>query len=83
MARQLVELGYRGSGDTLKREDFEERKLEIERLKNPMQKKRNKEVCSAGLDLSFSPLLKALADREEAVRNGKLTVRWSRANGRR
>ena len=26
LARQLVELGYRGSGDTLKREEFEARK---------------------------------------------------------
>ena len=26
MARQLVELGYRGSGDTLKRDEFEARK---------------------------------------------------------
>jgi hypothetical protein len=25
-ARQLIELGYRGSGDTLKREEFEARK---------------------------------------------------------
>ena len=27
LARQLVELGYRGSGEVLKREDFEARKL--------------------------------------------------------
>ena len=26
MARQLVELGYRGLGDTIRREDFEKRK---------------------------------------------------------
>ena len=26
LARQLVELGYRGSGETLKREEFEQRK---------------------------------------------------------
>ena len=29
LARQLVELGYRGSGDTLKREEFEARKKAI------------------------------------------------------
>ncbi|KAG9396281.1 Protein of unknown function DUF4464 [Carpediemonas membranifera] len=31
MARQLVELGYRGNGDTLKREEFEARKAEAEK----------------------------------------------------
>lgn len=32
MARQLVELGYRGLGDTIRREDFEARKkLLVER----------------------------------------------------
>jgi hypothetical protein len=29
LARQLVELGYRGSGEVLKREDFEARKLAV------------------------------------------------------
>jgi hypothetical protein len=30
LARQLVELGYRGSGEVLKREEFESRKLAAE-----------------------------------------------------
>lgn len=34
LARQLVELGYRGSGDTLKREDFETRKC-VSRMPRP------------------------------------------------
>ena len=29
LARQLVELGYRGSGEVLKREEFEQRKVRI------------------------------------------------------
>ena len=33
LARHLVELGYRGSGETLKREEFEQRK-KAEREKN-------------------------------------------------
>lgn len=34
LARQLVELGYRGSGDTLKREEFEARKKAIRGTKS-------------------------------------------------
>ena len=33
LARQLVELGYRGSGETLKREEFEARKKAAEEAK--------------------------------------------------
>lgn len=40
MARQLVELGYRGSGEVLKREEFEARKLAAEANK---QSKKNQQ----------------------------------------
>ena len=33
LARQLVELGYRGSGETLKREEFEARKKAAEQAR--------------------------------------------------
>eukprot|EP00954_Amorphochlora_amoebiformis_P012056 941599-Amorphochlora_amoeboformis.AAC.2 len=33
LARQLVELGYRGTGEAFKREEFERRKREIEELR--------------------------------------------------
>lgn len=33
LARQLVELGYRGSGETLKREEFEARKKAAENVR--------------------------------------------------
>nr|XP_035929965.1 cilia- and flagella-associated protein 299 isoform X4 [Halichoerus grypus] len=41
LARQLVELGYRGTGEVVKREDFEARKaaIEIARLAERTQKK--------------------------------------------
>ncbi|ELW63917.1 hypothetical protein TREES_T100007718 [Tupaia chinensis] len=41
LARQLVELGYRGTGEIVKREDFEARKaaIEIARLAERTQKK--------------------------------------------
>jgi hypothetical protein len=111
--RQLVELGYRGSGEALKRseappslhsrthtrasrshggpltsaplpiassllyvssDEFEARKREIEQLKYKAAHKVPKILCSAGREYgSAYPFLQALADREEMVRNGKLT----------
>lgn len=73
LARQLVELGYRGSSETLKRDEFEARKrAEQERFspKNNLPKA----LASSGKDLTGHPLLSALASREELVRNGKLTT---------
>ncbi|XP_072479334.1 cilia- and flagella-associated protein 299 isoform X3 [Notamacropus eugenii] len=71
LARQLVELGYRGSGEVVKREDFEARKaaIEIARLAERTQKKT---LASAGKELKDN-FLKALAQREEDNRTGKVT----------
>ncbi|CAM5106791.1 unnamed protein product [Eretmochelys imbricata] len=70
MARQLVELGFRGSGEVLKREEFEARKAaaEASRLSERTQQKM---LSSAGKELKDN-FLKALAEREEANRNGKM-----------
>jgi hypothetical protein len=73
LARQLVELGYRGEGETLKREEFEARKL-AEREKHMHKDAAPKPLASAGKDLTTHPFLQALANREELVRNGKLTT---------
>ena len=106
LARQLVELGYRGSGETLKREEFEARKKAAEEAKAskcvdpPMCSKHHwifgptrcastmvlitpmlpgrlrnapKKLASADKDLSHFPFLHNLAEREDLVRNGKLT----------
>ncbi|KXS20274.1 hypothetical protein M427DRAFT_94779 [Gonapodya prolifera JEL478] len=72
LARQLVELGYRGSGEPLKREEFESRKKAAESFR---LSKRNptKALAHQGKDLTGFPFLQALADREEANRSGKLT----------
>lgn len=72
LARQLVELGYRGSGETLKREEFEAKK-KTEREKHSQKQSAPKLLASAGKDLTGFPFLQALANREELVRNGKLT----------
>jgi len=74
LMRQLVELGYRGSGEALKREEFEARKREIEEQQYKAAHKAPKQVlASSSMELSGFPFLQALAEREEAVRNGKLT----------
>jgi len=74
LMRQLVELGYRGSGEALKREEFEARKREMEASKFKAAHKIPKVLCSAGREYGPQyPFLQALADREELVRNGKLT----------
>uniref|UniRef100_A0A8C8RKX3 Cilia- and flagella-associated protein 299 n=1 Tax=Pelusios castaneus TaxID=367368 RepID=A0A8C8RKX3_9SAUR len=72
MARQLVELGFRGSGEVLKREEFEARKAaaEASRLSERTQQKT---LSSAGKELKDN-FLKALAEREEANRSGKMAV---------
>jgi hypothetical protein len=72
LARQLVELGYRGTGETLKREEFEARK-KAEKERHTQKANVPKQLASAGKDLSQFPFLLALSNREELVRNGKLT----------
>jgi hypothetical protein len=72
LARHLVELGYRGSGETLKREEFEQRK-KAEREKNSHKVNESKRLASANCDLTQFTFLQALANREELVRAGKLT----------
>lgn len=67
-----AELGYRGTGDVLKREEFEARK-KADREKHLNRDVAPKPLSSMGKDLSSRPLLAALAAREEMVRNGKLT----------
>ena len=84
MARQLVELGYRGSGDTLKRDEFEARRRAL-RERGTQRANVPKALASHGKDLSGNPFLAALASREALVRNGKLTsiifVRTTNAKG--
>jgi hypothetical protein len=73
LARQLVELGYRGSGEPLKREEFESRKKAAENFRLS-KRLATKVFASQGKDLTGYPFLQALADREESNRSGKLTV---------
>eukprot|EP00297_Palpitomonas_bilix_P000928 CAMPEP_0113895448 /NCGR_PEP_ID=MMETSP0780_2-20120614/17369_1 /TAXON_ID=652834 /ORGANISM="Palpitomonas bilix" /LENGTH=238 /DNA_ID=CAMNT_0000886281 /DNA_START=27 /DNA_END=744 /DNA_ORIENTATION=+ /assembly_acc=CAM_ASM_000599 len=77
LARQLVELGYRGSGETLKREEFEAKKKAIENARLSKMRNASRQLASAGKELEGLPLLQALAEREEMVRSGKLTTIFS------
>mmetsp|Transcript_14393 Transcript_14393/g.47735 ORF Transcript_14393/g.47735 Transcript_14393/m.47735 type:complete len:240 (-) Transcript_14393:235-954(-) len=74
MARSLVELGYRGEGEILRRDEFETRKEQMYVVNRARGNKKPKKLASAGKELSKKPLLKALAQREEAVRVGKLST---------
>jgi len=71
LARQLVELGYRGSGEVLKREEFEARKQAVE-ASRLLKRTQQKTLASQGKTFK-SPFLQALAQREEGNRSGKLT----------
>lgn len=74
LARQLVEHGLHGKGDILSREEFEERKTKNETVRKARQQNVPKMLASAGKDLTGCPFLLALAEREELVRNGRLTT---------
>ncbi|GHP06772.1 hypothetical protein PPROV_000551600 [Pycnococcus provasolii] len=74
LARQLVELGYRGNGEILRRDEFEARKEAAELSRQQKLRNKPKKLASAGKDCEGKPLLYALQQREEAVRSGKLTT---------
>ena len=73
VARRLVELGYRGSGDVIARDDFESRKRMLTEKSN-QKHTAPKQNASVDKDLSAYPFLQAIANREELVRTGKLTA---------
>ncbi|XP_076782549.1 cilia- and flagella-associated protein 299 isoform X1 [Arvicanthis niloticus] len=72
LARQLVELGYRGTGEIVKREDFEARKAAID-IARQAERTQKKTLTSTGKELHDN-FLKALAMREEDNRTGKLST---------
>jgi len=84
LARRLVAEGYRGSGEQVKRVEFEAKKKAME---DARQSKRAppKKLASIGLDLSGSVFLQELAKREEPNRDGRMTsiifIRHKNARG--
>jgi Domain of unknown function (DUF4464) len=73
VARHLVELGYRGSGDVIGRDDFAARKRILAEKTN-QKHTAPKQLASVDRDLSDFPFLQAIANREELIRTGKLTT---------
>lgn len=59
LARQLIELGYRGAGDVLKRDEFEARK-KADREKYLHKEVAPKPLASMGKDLSAAPFLQGM-----------------------
>ena len=55
--RQLVELGYRGTGEIIRREDFEDRKRIYLEKTNKSASDNQKQLASSDHDLSDSPFL--------------------------
>ena len=74
LARDLVQLGYRGDGrDVLSREEFDDMK-KMSRNTKADTNEDGKQLAHAGVNLSDCPFLLQLAHREELVRNGKLST---------
>lgn len=59
MARQLVELGYRGNGEILRREEFEDRKRAQAALRMQKTNQKPKQLASEGKNLEGFPVLQA------------------------
>eukprot|EP00884_Botryococcus_braunii_P020434 jgi/Botrbrau1/7074/Bobra.0165s0096.1 len=74
LARQLIEFGYHARGDVLPREDFEAHKQAAEEAAAARLSRKPRRLASAGKSFPNCLLLQALADREDAVRNGKLAT---------
>lgn len=80
LARQLVELGYRGNGEPLKREEFEARKKLIKgNAVNEAVSGQNSEedgLVSLATEQFWKndDFLKELAEREEPNKSGKMMV---------
>lgn len=76
LARQLVELGYRGSGEPLKREEFDARKKLLTSTGVPLagNNAELEELVSLGTESYWKndAFLCALAEREEVNRSGKM-----------
>jgi hypothetical protein len=74
LARQLIEVGYHGKGEILTREQFSKKKAVIAEAKKNKNANQPKSLSHAGCKIDHSPFLKALAEREELVRNGRMTT---------
>eukprot|EP00798_Chlamydomonas_sp_ICE-L_P021954 gene21954-29002_t len=64
LARQLVELGIRGNGEVIKREEFERRKEAAEAARQARLNKKPKKLASQGKNVEEFPLLQNQKNQE-------------------
>lgn len=76
LARQLKELGYHAKTEIMSREQFEAKKKAIEEARSNRNKDKAKRLAHIDVEdpekIERCPFLKALAEREEQVLNGRL-----------
>ena len=85
LARHLISLGYQSQNEFLQKDEFEQRKKDIEEAIKNKNANQPKSLASAGCNLAHSVFLQELAKREENVRNGRMTtiifIRTKKKNG--
>ena len=74
LARQLIEVGYHGKSEVLTQQQFTQRKLAQEEARKNQNAAQVKALTHESCPIEGKPFLQALAQREEALRNGRLTT---------
>ena len=74
LARQLIEVGYHGKSEVLTPEQFSQRKQAQYEARKNQNAAQVKALTHESCPIEGKPFLMALAQREEALRNGRLTT---------
>jgi len=74
LVRQLIEIGYHGKSEILTREQFRERKQAQAEARKNRTASQVKALSHSSCPIEGKPFLLALAKREEALRNGRMTT---------
>jgi len=74
LARQLIAVGSHGKGEIMTQEQFLQRKEAYQKAKKDRQNSNVKALAHATCPIEGDSFLMALAQREEALRNGRMTT---------
>ena len=74
LARQLIEVGYHGKSEVLTHQQFTQRKQAQYEARKNQNAAQVKALTHESCPIEGKPFLMALAQREEALRNGRLTT---------
>ena len=74
LVRQLYEVGCHGKTELLTRQQFTERKKAAIKARKNQQNAQIKVLAHQSCPIQGKPFLEALAEREEGLRNGRLTT---------